>query len=61
MKTRDQIWAFVWRADTPEKITKAEAWITKHVDDIDLFDDLMVALSIQSRNYYRARDGRELI
>ena len=59
--SRNELYAFVWRADTPEKISIAEKWLTKHVEDNDLWDDLMVALSIQSRNYYRAQSGREMI
>lgn len=59
--TREDLWRFVWRADTPEKISTAEKWITKHVEDNDLWDDLMSALSIQSRNYYREKAGRATI
>lgn len=51
--TGRELWAFVNRADTPEKIAIAEKWITKHVDDVDLWDDLMTALSMNSREYYR--------
>lgn len=59
--TRDELYKFVWRADTPQKIKIAEDWITKHVEDNDLWNDLMLTLSIQSRNFYRAQSGRELI
>lgn len=59
--TRNELFAFVWRADTPAKVRIAEEWLTKHVEDNDLWEDLMTALSIESRNYYRAQTGRELI
>lgn len=51
--TGNELWAFVWRADTPEKIRAAEAWLTKHVEDNELWDDLMSALAFASREYYR--------
>lgn len=59
--TEKELYAFVWRADTPEKIEIAKKWLIKNVEDNDIWNDLMVALSIQSRNYYRAQDGRPLI
>lgn len=59
--TRNELLAFVWRANTPEKIRIAEKWLTANVEDNALWEDLMLALSIESRNYYRAREGRELI
>ena len=59
--TREDLWAFVYRADTPKKIRIAEEWLKRNVKDFELFDDLMRALSLQSRNYYRAQSGRELI
>lgn len=59
--TRDELYAFVWRADTPEKISMAEKWLTKNVEDTDLWEDLMLQLSVQSRNFYRAESGRQLI
>lgn len=59
--SRNDLWAFVWRADTPQKIRAAEEWLTKHVKDNDLWEDLMRALSVQSRNHYREQAGRELI
>ena len=59
--TRDELFAFIWRADTPEKIAVAEKWITAHVEDNGLWEDLMVALSIENRNYYREKAGRPLI
>lgn len=59
--TRDELYKFVWRADSPAKIAVAEKWLTAHVEDNDLWEDLMLALSIQSRNYYREQSGRELI
>lgn len=59
--SRSELWAFVWRANTPERISVAEKWITEHVEDNDLWDDLMSALSVQCRNYYREQAGRDLI
>ena len=59
--TRNELYAFVWRADTPEKIKKAEEWLNKNVEDNNLWEELMLALSVQSRNFYRAQSGRELI
>ena len=59
--TRDELYAFVWRANTPQKIAIAKEWITKNVEDNGLWEDLMLALSVESRNYYRAQSGRELI
>lgn len=57
--TENQLWAFVWRADTKEKIAIAEKWLKDHVKDNDLFDDLMVALSMQYRelNAQPLKDG----
>lgn len=59
--TRSELYAFVWRANTPQKIEVAKEWITKNVEDNELWEDLMLALSVESRNYYRAQSGRELI
>ena len=59
--TIEDLWDFVYRADTPQKIRIAEEWLERHVKDFELLDNLMHALSIQSRNYYRAQSGRELI
>jgi hypothetical protein len=59
--SRNELYAFVWRADTPEKISIAEKWLKDHVEDNELWEDLMLALSQQCRNYYRSQSGRELI
>ena len=56
--SRDELWAFVYRANTPERIRIAEKWLKENVDDIDLWDDLMMALARMSRDYYRRQDGR---
>lgn len=56
--TRDQLYDFVWRADTHEKIEIAKSWITKNVDDNELWNDLMVELSTMSRDLYAADNGR---
>ena len=47
--TRNQLYACVWRANTKEKINIAEQWLKEHVDDVELFDDLMMTLSMQYR------------
>lgn len=47
--TRNQLYAFVWRANTKEKINIAEQWLKEHIDDVELFDDLMMTLSMQYR------------
>lgn len=60
-QNRDDLWAFVWRADTPEKIAIAEKWLTEHVKDNNLWENLMSALSDQSRIFYRKKGGRTLI
>lgn len=59
--TEQDLWNFVWRANTREKIVIAEKWLIEHVTDNDLFDDLMVQLSIQNRNIGRAETGRPFI
>ena len=47
--TRNDLWAFVWRADTHAKINIAAEWLKKNVDNNELFDDLMRALADQNR------------
>lgn len=56
--TRNELWQFVWRADTHEKIAIAADWLKTHVEDNDLWDDLMVQLSQQSRELYANEAGR---
>lgn len=56
-----ELYAFIYRADSPKKIRIAEEWIKKRVENNDLWEDLMVALSLQSRNYNRKQSGRPLI
>lgn len=51
--TRDEMYAFVWRADTFKKIHIAEEWLKAHFEDIgdvDLWDDLMVQLAWQAND-----------
>lgn len=43
-----ELYAFISRADTADKIAVARAWLQKNVDDIDLLNDLIHALFIQS-------------
>ena len=47
--TEKELYEFVWRADTPKKVAIAEEWLKAHVNDNELFDDLMIALSTQYR------------
>lgn len=51
--TRDELFNFIWRADTWDKIETARIWITKHVEDNDLWNDLMMGLADQSRELFR--------
>ena len=41
------LYAFIWRADSFEKIVIATNWIKAHVKNGDLLNDLMCALSEQ--------------
>ena len=56
--TERQLYEFVWRADTDEKIKAAEKWLDKNVYPVNaqLWDDLRIALSRQ----YRAMHGQTL-
>ena len=55
--TRKQLWAFVHRADTFEKIRIADDWLREDdhfemvvaVGGVDLWDDLMACLAFTSR------------
>ena len=47
--TEKELYDFVYRADTFEKIAQAEEWLRKSDIDSDLFDDLMMALVWQER------------
>lgn len=57
--TENQLYDFVYRADTPQKVATAERWLKENVTDNNLFDDLMIALSMQSREIYAAQSGRQ--
>ncbi len=57
--TRNELWQFVWRADTPEKIELASEWLAKNwrrigygKEDYEFFDDLQVTLGRQCDEYY---------
>ena len=54
--TSKQLWAFVNRADTLEKIQIASDFLTK-LDglSIELYNDLMIALSFKSRELYNTK------
>ena len=51
--TESELYAFISRADTHEKVEIARAFITK-LDylDIDVYDDMMSALAYISRELY---------
>ena len=53
--TEKELYAFVWRADTFEKMTVAKNWLKMNVKDNDLFDDLMCALADQWRTLSKAQ------
>lgn len=55
--TEKQLWEFVNRADSHEKIQTAISFLTK-LDylDIDVYDDMMNALAYTSRELYRNRE-----
>ena len=57
--TEAKLYAFVSRADTHDKIEIAKNWITAHVKDNDLWNDLMIALSMQSRMLYAEEQGHD--
>jgi len=46
--TERELYDFVGRADTREKIAIAEKWLYDHVEDVELWDNLMRALSYMS-------------
>lgn len=52
--TNSQLWAFVNRADTHEKIQIADAFLSK-LDylNIDVYHEMMDALAYKSRELYR--------
>lgn len=56
--TEKELYAFVYRADTDEKIKAAEKWLDEHVypENVELWDDLRIALSRQ----YRSMHGQTL-
>lgn len=54
--TEQQLWAFVNRANTREKVATAEAWLRRYASKVDmeipLYDDLMNTLAYISRELY---------
>lgn len=54
--SNQQLWDMVNSADTFDKIHAAEKAVHEHTQDIDTFDDMMMALSYTSRDLYR-QDG----
>lgn len=55
-----ELWAFVNRADTHEKIQIASDFLTKleHLD-VDVYDDMMNALAYKSRELYHQGDDMD--
>ena len=49
--TEDELYHFIWRASTIEEISIAESWLKAHICELglELFNDLMVALTEQYR------------
>ena len=60
--TEKELWAFVNRADTHERIQTAADFLAKQdYLDVDVFDDMMDALAFMSRELYRLESGRESV
>lgn len=52
--TERELWAFVNRADTHERIQQAADFLTGIAYlDVDTYDDMMDALAFKSRELYR--------
>lgn len=48
----DVAWTIVNDAETEEQIGQATEWVKSYVNDNDLFDDLMTALSYKFREMH---------
>ena len=55
--TENELYHFVWRADSYEMIAIAESWIKRNVKDNDLFNDLMTELSTKRRQMCAVENG----
>ena len=59
--TENDLWSFVYRADTHEKITIAERWLRDHfkqINNIELWDNLMVYLAMSYQELCHIEQGR---
>lgn len=57
--SRNELYEFVWRANDAQKINLAAEWLKLHVQDNDLYDDLMIELTrrYQMINAQTLQDG----
>lgn len=53
----ERAWNMVNGVQTRADIIKAETFIRENIKDNDIFDDLMMSLSFQSRELYHAERG----
>ena len=58
--TEKDLWAFVYRADTHEKITIAERWLRDHfsIINLELWENLMTYLAMSSQELCHIEQGR---
>ena len=54
--TDKDLYEFVYRADTPQKIATAERWLTdhKHITSPSTFDSLILVLNQTAKRLFRA-------
>ena len=54
--TDKDLYEFVYRADTPQKIATAERWLTdhKHITSSSTFDSLILILNQTAKRLFRA-------
>lgn len=54
--TDKDLYEFVYRADTPQKIATAERWLTehKHITSMSTFDSLILILNQTAKRLFRA-------
>ena len=59
--TENDLWSFVYRAETHEKITIAERWLRDHfkqINNLELWENLMTYLAMTSLELNRIEQGR---
>lgn len=59
--TENDLWSFVYRADTHEKISIAERWLRDHfkrINNTQLWEDLMTYLAMSSQDLCHIEQGR---